>query len=396
MRGSLVEAARAKRELIRLFIERIRRGERPATNVRLYDLPPRGGGGRGIPHAAEDGGSRVEDFEAYTLYIARGWAASYEAAGGGYRVSFEAEYSDVGIVLPQAYSEERVRLYRETLEALAALEVLPRIGGGLLLWDGSLRPLVAKHRPGASEAGMAEAARILRDRLRLDLEEALGELEKLWAQGEAPASPGLIASRLEVEALGDRDYVWVALLEWAEKLLAVKRLLESAWRAGVTPLFITKTSRSTSLFGGILPDVYYLKRLRRFDPFRTEHRILRGLEEFRGVEKGSLRGPLLPVEAGLDEFYRERLGLAELYVRLDAGAPILKVEVAFDAGQADPGRLEGLVERSVEALQGLPRARGYPLGLSVAHRRARLAGGDVERILAVLGLELERSGRWML
>ena len=396
MRGRLFEAARARRDLIRLLIEKVRRGEKPLTTVKIYDLNPGGGGGGGIPHAAEDGGSRLEEFEAYTLFIARGWAASYRNSGpqGSYDVGLEVEYSDVGLILPPTYGEERVRVYREALEAIAAGEVLPHIEGGVLLWDGSLRPLVARHRPGAADKEMARAAGELRSRLRMDLGEALEEIARMWGMGEAPAAPGLVASRLSIEDLADDDAAWIALLEWSEKLLAVRRLLQEAWRRGVTPVFVTKTSRSTSLFRRVLPDVYYLKRLRRFDPFRTEHTVLRGLEQLRGVRREHLRGPLVPEELGLDEFYRERLGLAEFYLRLDTGAPILKVEVAFDADSTgDPG---GLVERAVRALMGLPRARGYPLSLIVAHQRARLGRGDVERVLSILGLELERRGRWVL
>jgi hypothetical protein len=394
LRGRLFEAAKAKRDLIRSFIEKIRREEKPLTTVKIYDFNLQPGGVGGLPHAAEDGGSRVEEFEVYTLFIARGWAASYHAEGGRYGIGSEAEYSDVGLVIPPAYGEERVRVYRETLEALAAGEVLPRVEGGILLWDGSLRPLVARHRPGAADREMARAAGELKSRLRMDLGEALEEIARMWREGEAPAAPGLVASRLSIEALADEDAGWIALLEWSEKLLAVRSLLQEAWGRGVTPVFVTKTSRSTSLFKRVLPDVYYLKRLRRFDPFRTEHTILKGLEQLRGVRREHLRGPLVPEELGLDEFYRERLGLAELYLRLDAGAPILKVEVAFDAGSTeDPG---GMVERAVGALTSLPRARGYPLSLMVAHQKAHLGQGDVERVLSILGLELERRGRWVL
>jgi len=394
LRGRLFEAAKARRDLIRGFIEKIRREERPITTVKIYDLDSRPGGGGSLPHAAEDGGSRVEEFEAYTLFIARGWAASYHGEGGRYGVGSEVEYSDVGLVIPPAYGEERVRVYRETLEALAAGEVLSRVEGGILLWDGSLRPLVTRHRPGAADKEMARVAGELRSRLRMDLGEALEEIARMWGEGEAPATPGLVASRLSIEDLADEDAGWIALLEWSEKLLAVRSLLQRAWSKGVIPVFVTKTSRSTSLFKRVLPDVYYLKRLRRFDPFRTEHTILRGLEQLRGIRGEQLRGPLVPEELGLDEFYREELGLAELYLRLDAGAPILKVEVAFDAGATgDPG---GMIERALGALMSLPRARGYPLSLAVAHHRARLDRGDVERVLSILGLELERRGRWVL
>jgi len=394
LRGRLFEAARSKRDLIRGIIEKLRSGEPPLTNVRIENLPSPSPRGSRLPHAAEDGGSRLVEFEAYSVFIVRGWASSYGGEGGSYGTLVEAEYSDVGVMVPQRYSEERARMYRETLEALAARDVLPAIDGGLLLWDGSLRPLVARHRPGVAEVGMSEAISELKGRLGMDLAEALAEMARLWLEGEAPAAPLLVSSRVGVDDLKDEDGGWIAFLEWTEKLAALRSLLEEAWRRGVTPVFITKTSRSTSFFGRSLPDVYYLKRLRRFDPFMTEYRVRRGLEELRGLERSRVRGPLLPEDGGLDSFYRERLGLLEFYVRLDPGAPILKVEIAFDLEEGgDPG---ASVERVVSALESLPRARGYPLSLTIAHRRAHLGSEEVERILDLLGLELERRERWML
>ena len=385
MRGGLLEAARAKRGIVRRIVEAARgSGDRGGLDVEIRPIPEaRGGQGGGLGHGAEDGGSRVIEFESFTIYMARGWAASFEAGRDGYRTLGEVEYSDVGVMLPQEGAEDRVGVYRDILEARAASEAVARLSGGLMLWDGSLVVLTYSGRPPTTGERVREK---LAYRLRMGLDSALEEAARLWARGVAPASPALVEERLGASELRREDYGWVALLEWAEKLAAVRVFLEEAWRRGVLPVFVTKTSRSTGLLGRALPDIYYLRRARPFEPFATSPVIRRGGEALPGYTLQHV-----PRAWGLHSFY-SGIVRVEFYARLDPGAPILAVEAAMPRDW-DP--LE-VYERALHGLLALPRARGYPLSLAVAHERTHITEAEARRVLEALGLGLERRERWML
>jgi hypothetical protein len=381
VRGSLLEAARARRGLVTSIVGSLRRGGGGLSGVEFVELPdPPSGGGGGLEHGAEDGGSRVVEFESFTVYMARGWAASYRFEEGGFRVLGESEYSDVGVMVPQERAEDRVGVLRDILEARAAAEAVSRMRGGLILWDGSLVVLAYSGRPPRVGGRTREA---LRRRLGVGLGDALEWAARLWARGEAPATPSILGESVGLESLGREDYEWVALLEWAEKLAAVRAFLEESWRRGVLPLFVTKTSRSTSLLGRALPDIYYLRRAKPFEPFVAKSRVQEGLP---GYEL-----PYVPEALGLRSFY-SKVRRLEFYTRLDPGAPIVAVEAAlppdWDAGEA--------FERALRGLMSLPRARGYPLSLIVAHERTHITDSDARRVLEALGLGLERRERWML
>ncbi len=399
---SLIEAAIRRRDSLRRLVKLFYEEPEDVSFVRdkLRKLPaPRGS--RVPPHAVEDGGSRFEDFEAFTIYAVRAWAALYTPNGGRFDSASEAEEADVGIVVPQAFPEDRVRIYRETIEAYTAARVVANASGGLLLWDGSFRVIVGRHRPGAAEMPLSEAESRAAERLGLRPSDMYYEL---WRRVNSvverglrdPPARSLIEERLGLENLSSDDGVWVSFLEWVEKSMAFRLLLEDSWRRGVTPVFLSKTSRSTSLLGKPLPDVYYLRMAKPVESFLTDYSVLHGIEDIRAFKSKVVRGPFYPRHLGLDEFYRDLLGLAEFYVRLESGGPILKVEVAFNALRYGEDDVADLVEGVVSALSSLPLARGYPYTLLVAHSRARLTRDDMDRVLHALGLGLERSGRHML
>jgi len=383
LRGSLLEAARAKRDRLRGIARRARGGGGGRPEVELEALPEPEPGGP-VPHGAEDGGSRLVEFESFSLYLVRGWAASFAGdGGGGYTFLGEVEYSDVGVVMPQKEPDSRVGVYRDVAEARAAVEVVSAMKGGLMLWDGSLVVLSYSGHPARVGPRVEER---LSERLGLTLGEALSEISRSWAEGVVPASPALVESVLGAEGVDGGDYEWVALLEWSEKLLAVRVFLEEAWARGVLPVFVTKTSRSTNFYGGPLPDVYYLREARPIDAFTTPPRLGRGIPEYaQGY---------VPRAWGLREFYSTRLLRVEFYARLDPGAPILAVEAAFPEG--GPWGPRSAFERALRGLLSLPRTRGYPLSLIVAHRRTHIDSSLARRVIEALGLSLERRERWML
>ena len=203
--------------------------------------------------------------------------------------------------------------------------------------------------------------------------------------------------RLDLEELRDEDADWIAYLEWYGKLVVLKEFLEEAWRRGFLVAFIAKTSRSSSLLGRVLPDVYYLRRARPVEPFATEPFTAWGFEELRGLRAEEVRGPFFPEDAGLDEFYRRELVGLGFYTRLSSGAPVLRVDVAVRAEWASSQEdVEQVYEVVLGDLASLPKAEGYPLALRVAHEHARVGEAEKRGVLEVLGLSLERGGRVVL
>ena len=403
---SLVEVAVKRRSVIRrladTFYNALVKSASVEAGKAIRSPPPPISTSRGVPHLVEDGGSAIEVLEAYAVYAVRAWAAVYDAASGSYPEASSASDATVGLVVPYTAHEKRVRVYRETVEAYAALNALRRasgVRGGVILWDGSLSTIIASDRPGASELPLQKAEEALMKTLgfknRGELQEALEE--PVARRASSPGGPLAYEEVVERIAaakggLGAEDWPLIAFVEWHEKALAYRMLLEEAWSRGFLPLFIAKTSTSKMLFKAPLPDIYYLRREEPVYPFMTTVRVYRGFRELKlGLEEAGRRGGpfFLP---NLQEFY-EDLAVYSFYARLSKGGPILKVEVAVPPGGPGP---EEAAERAYRALASLPLKGGYPYPLVAAHSRARVTREDMERVLHALGLSLERRSRHML
>ena len=400
----IIEAAIRKREEIRRvlhpFYELVEK-ELPGLEKEVKPLPS---GREPIEHGVEDGGQDSRELEAYTLYIVHAWASCYRPRGGSYEVVGEEAYADVGVVLPPAYHEERIRIYREILEVWVSRRIISRMNKGMFLWDGSLGPIVIKPWPGASESGrgfeklLSEAAKKLGYQRLGGIDDMLADMMEEHESGPLSAQR-MILTNIDPDTLTSEDARWVSLLEWFEKMAAVRSMLETAWARGVIPVFITKISRSTRLYRKALPDVYYLRILRPVDTFATRGVLLKTVKEMRGFPPTErIRGPLFPENLGLNKFYMEDIGLIEFYTRLIRGGPILKVEIAVRLGDVrdEEDFIEEQVSRVIRHLHAIPNTNGYPLPLKVAHERGRVRREDVDRVLSALGLSLERTGRVML
>lgn len=393
----LIEAAIRKRDLIREAVRPYYESAGRVDEEVAGMLRPLPRASDPVEHSAEDGGHRVVDLEAYSIYMVRAWASCYRPGPGGYSPCGEESFADVGIVVPNVFESDRAALYREIAEAWVASRILDSMNGGVLLWDGSLRPILARRWPGAGGHGFRALLEIAAKRLGYSgWEDLLAGLEEEYSRGPM-ASQRIIESRLGLEELAGGDAEWVSVLEWAEKLVAFRGLLEKSWIAGVTIVFITKTSRSSSLLGRALPDVYYLRAAEPLEPFIafSPDALYRGIRDIRGFPReAEVRGPIFP--GGLEEFYSERLGLIQFYARMERGSPILGFEAALDLDALDPDGVEEAALRVASMILSLPMSNGYPLPLKMAHERGRIAGSDAERVLSVLGLSLERRGRSVL
>ncbi|MEB3860463.1 MAG: DNA double-strand break repair nuclease NurA, partial [Desulfurococcales archaeon] len=350
--------------------------------------------------AAIDGGSRVADYEAFSIYMVRAKSVCLKPRNEEYVSCGRLSAADVGLLLPPYYEEERTSIYREILEAWVAARVLERSRPEMILMDGSLTPIVARRRPHHGLLREDEEATVSKLR-ELGIADSMEEIVA-WLQEQhdrAPLIAPYLASRLALdELLGSDDTGWLSFLEWLEKLVAYRRLFEEAFNRGSRIVFVSKSSRSTELFEKALPDVYYLRRISPFKTGYTRPKLSRGALELRRLREVS--GRFYPESMGLRDFYDKRLASLAFYVRLESGAPILRVEVVIDASLEGIQRLEGSLESMVAAvvskLRGMPVSNGYPLILKMAHMEARIDAEDSRRVEEALGLTLERESRYVV
>jgi NurA-like 5'-3' nuclease len=195
-----------------------------------------------------------------------------------------------------------------------------------------------------------------------------------------------------------RDYYPILALESLERLLLFRRVIEAAWSRGSTPVFVVKTSRSTSFCGGSLPDVHLVEATLRargsFEPGYAVANVYNSVYDYFGLSKRERS--MYPDVGGLRDFYENRLAVASAFVRLRAGGFIFKVEVLYDrsAGAGDPA---GLLREVVSRLSSLPlTSEGYPLPLVVADSNSRVARAEMEAAMRALGLDLTPESRSML
>lgn len=402
--SSIIEAAQAKRsrlrdlarEYARIVREEIEEGLEEARRLVLNGLPSPAGA---TAHGAEDGGSGVIDFEHFTFYGVQAWAGAYRVGpGGSLEPAGEVRAADVGIVLPAGADEVRTRFYREILEAWAAEQVVGAVAGGIFFWDGSITPLIAGRRPW-SETSNVRARRLAEEAARR-LGVAPDELPSLVGECHE-RSPLCVQGLLEERgvSLGGRgaDHLWVSYLEWLEKLEAVRRFLQAAFRSGVWPVFVTKTSRSKSLIGKAFPDVFYLARATGREVFYTRpRRRCTAIEVMNGTEseRKDLVRRLLPEP--YSGFYADEVAVVDLYARLARGENIIRIEIAAPSREVCLGDPGSIGERVLSLILAAPTRRGYPYALLLAHRRASISRDELARAARILGLGAERSGREML
>ncbi len=349
------------------------------------------------PVVAVDGGSMKLETETTTIYAVKAWAGVFNPTLEG-----EEEIANAGPVVPPENAEDRISIYREILEAALAARHTPR--RGLLLLDGSIRPVLRWWRPGFTRRGT---------RMSTALSEALRRVEE-WAKTSSPlalavrgcrslgapscleelirSSPIRPASTELAHELGPRVGDWIVLVEVMEKLYLYKEAIEAAWRAGSTPVFITKTSRQRSLCGEdqARPDVYYIKKLHPAEPGYAiaGGGVVVGAYNITGIARGGDErlGSLYPQQMGIADFYEERIALVEAYARLAPGAPILLVGVVLPAEDASIHRLEEALSR----LQAIP-GDGYPAPLFIAHHKARIHRDEANTLEGMLVDSRERT-----
>ena len=358
--------------------------------------------------SAVDGGHRIVELEPASIYIVKSWSGSFGAS------SREVRLASVGIVVPPQLAEARVSIYREILEAAAALESVSMAeGGGIVLMDGSLTTAIRWWRPGFGRSGLgiSEALDIAVSELHGDSElvedlaspcsSPLGCIEKiLYTARWRPFSARYAMRKASREGRAE-GMEWIVALEVTEKLMLYKMLFEAAWSRGVTIVFIAKTARSNRMCRSMVKDMKIVASAKPVEPGVAvwSESYVEGAYRLTGLmdgHPGEEPGALYPRVAGLEEFYSKRLAAVEAYVRLAPAGPLLHVSIPLDAEKHNADSAIDELISAVSAVRGLPLSRGYPSLLALAHNMAKARESDANSALTALGLTSERRSRYVL
>ncbi|MDK2463555.1 MAG: DNA double-strand break repair nuclease NurA [Candidatus Korarchaeota archaeon] len=283
-------------------------------------------------------------------------------------------------------AEDRVRIYREALEAkMAAVLAIGREVDYVLL-DGSLEanlaaePVFRGARPGRY-AGLSEEERelivsaFLRVVRNLPLASALTVITATAATQATLEEAARDIVGGDGEGEGRKPLLAVSAMERLEQGVSLLALVAAAERAGVRVVAVAKRSSARSHFRSTKPDLAIVQRYTR-GPGRTPCRV-------REVEVGRhiLRAARAIVGPGVGATIR----LTTLYARLARSAAPVKLEILGDLEEDE-------VDELVGNLAGIA-VLGYPYPLRRAHELAKITRSDMEAGLRSIGFVPEFTGR---
>ncbi len=400
---SLLPEALSVRDYVRSLLQRLSFDcdfeWRPLPEVRR-DAP--------VSYSAEDGGQNVRKLRTYSVVSAKAWGAGFPTDGRPVYV----QRGFVGVMIPQGLDpSSRLRLYRQVLE----LEVadLATVKGGLVLFDGT--PPMKWGKVGAKtswDESLSLAAKVMikgsdaiKDLTDVSCSDSSAEcaLHMIESSNKRPFS-GRALLRLAAKGLID-EYVlgpdprhsWILALESLERFYMFRKTVEDVWSKGSIPVFLVKTSRSTSFCRSSLPDVHVIEYALRsqgvLGPGYTIARVYNNIYEYFGLKPS--HSSLYPDAGGLRSFYENRIGVISMFIRLRPGGYIFKAEVVFDnSSERSPDQL---VNDVLTYLSRIPLSpEGYPLPLVTADYNARLSETEMEAVLRALGLDLVPESRSVL
>jgi len=296
--------------------------------------------------AGVDGSMNILPFQDIALYAVSSTAVVDTGNGLDTR-----GYGDVNVMPLHPFIRDRVRIQMLTYELKAGLSAL---NSDYLLLDGSFLGYLV--RPAAFETAPPQGVK--------------EEIIKTYfpqIQGQDFTQPLLAADRFRDEIAQrypEQSFEVQTFLEYLEYLAVLAHLLEHGNIAS-----ISKTSNSHNIFRGVLPDIAILELTSRQEgqtrvfPVKLDSELKRGF----------------PV---LDGFFKN-LEFNLVYVRLEDGGPILRVETP---------------SHEVEELLGAVKhgcVEGYPFILKKAHQDVVIKDRDIEAIWNSLG-EFREPRRRML
>ena len=338
--------------------------------------------------AGVDGGSGRVDFQGFTLYGVTGVATNYSGFNSSkYLIRSTYVLADVDILTPPKVMG-RVDLYREIMEGkVGTLTVVS--GTYLVLMDGSLKSILITPTPLAGEAlptAMRKALNYFGNevfiKLREVLSSTLGDYELLRK------SPLAYREVLKDHVLAGEDlFPAVVFIEYVEKLEVFRRLLANALLLkGSKVIFISKSGRSQTYFSDLskklgreLPaDITLFQYLTRGAGYAVPKLDPRPIKYMPGISY-------------LKEFYM-KVRVAETYVRLEDGGPVLKVEVPYVGDSVTNSRLEADIKSLLPLLKAIS-PKGYPYPLLEAHEVSHVSRSVLSEVAHAYGLTPYSTGR---
>ncbi len=337
-----------------------------------------------------DGGSRGVDFKGFTIGLATAISVGYVFEGNVYKVLEPMKTAFVGKIIPPLDISERVNLYREILEGKIAVHSCKN--NALVLMDGSISSILVRPRPGPRAKGrymiIDDVINSIKNndneyfkKLATCIDKTLSSISDL---NEAP----ICSSLMQPSGLDKELYdVASVVIEYLEKLYVYGRLLERVINGSCKLIFIAKTSHSREIFESNYPDIFIFEKLTK-TPGRSIE-VLKRLAEYKD----------LPISI-LDEEFAKPLemflvtGSLYSYMRLEENGPVLKVEIIGDYMGLQHNEAS-LLDEIYSMLLAVSN-NGYPHPLRIAHIDSHITYSDVEKILRLLGLDIEVTGREVL
>ncbi len=341
--------------------------------------------------AGVDGSNNSIEFKGITLYAVLGYALAKRKQG----VS-EHLVGDIDILYPPGIAE-RIRLLREIAETKTALLVSDV---EVLLIDGSIRSLLIQPRPLARyfvlDRAIDEAVEILGGNVFNEIYERIRR--QVDTDPETWQDPFVSKTLVLENNLTTEDTEpLVVLLEYIEKLLSLRLLLEKRMKLDEWPktIYVSKTSRSQ----------LYFKHLRENLGIPVPSDILvftyftskAGYSKPRLSEEESIKQ--LPSKAGLrtllGEFF-DKISFIVSYARLEDHGPVLKLEIPVEKKIiGDPSSLTEIVREAVNYISYIS-VNGYPYTLIEADKSSKITRDDIIRLAHILGLLPRLTGREVL
>ncbi len=285
-------------------------------------------------------------------------------------------------------AEDRIRIYRETLEAKTTYFLIRSLRPDVVLLDGSIDVLLS-HEPlfyAAVPVRREELPERARERIVKNFLDLCSKKRCLESLEVITADPGAEEEKLAIAGdlielaeggglLGDRrTSLAISMVERLEQGASVLKMIGEALETGSTMVGVSKTSSSRILAGAGIPDLTLVHWLTRGEGY-TEPRSF-PLSVHPSMEEVA-RGVGLRLPANLE--------LTVTYVRFSRGITPVKLEVLSDGGGPD-------LEDVLAVLDGVS-VSGYPYPLRRAHELAKVTRDHVRAVISVLDLLPDSTGR---
>ena len=351
--------------------------------------------------AGIDGGNQKIDFKGFSLYAVTGSSVTYAYSDTDGKFVFKNSFTlaDLDILTPPQITE-RIDLYREILEAKAAL-IASQNNAKLILIDGSLRSTLITPYPLRGEKRLNVA---LKQLMNVWGESYLWELKSRLIKGISNPSifreePITSKEILKDEPSVDEDTIPAILfMEYVEKLLIYWHLIVNMSKKSYLPVFVSKNSRSQLYFKGFgkevgkqpPPDIFIFESLGKDTGYTIPYPL--SDEEAKPLKH-------MPAVLDLDVLY-SKLRVATTYIRLQYGGPVLRLEIPYIKDSNSFTITNDLVESVMDSLLSVS-SDGYPYPLLEAHMVSHIRRDIMASLAHALGLEAYLTGRevveeWLL